>query len=124
MGDFKQLQAWQAAMDLVAEVYCQTDRFPVQERYGLQGQLRRATVSIAANIAEGTGKGADREFVRYLRIARGSASEVECLIQVAMRLEYLPVEAGRNLDARVRSVSRLILALQRSLACNPKPPGT
>ena len=102
-------------MDLVAAVYHATDRFPVHERYGLQSQFRRAAVSIAANIAEGTGKGGDRELVRYLRIARGSASEVECLIHVSVRLDHLTVDAHRDLDARVRSVSRLILALQRSL---------
>ena len=115
MGDFKRLQSWQAAMELVTAVYHATDRFPVHERYGLQSQFRRASVSIAANIAEGTGKGGDRELVRYLRIARGSASEVECLIHVAVRLDYLTVEACRDLDAQVQSVSRLILALQRSL---------
>ena len=115
MGDFKQLKAWQDAMDLIDEVYRESAVFPTSERYGLQSQLRRAVVSIAANIAEGTGKGSDRELVRYLRIARGSASEVECLCHVGERLRYFGLDSAAKLVKKVQSVSRLILALQRGV---------
>ncbi len=115
MGDFKQLKAWQEAMDLIEQVHRASAALPATERYGLQSQLRRATVSVAANIAEGTGKGSDRELVRYLRITRGSASEVECLCHVAQRLGYFPAESAGALVTKVQAVSRLILALQRGI---------
>ena len=115
MGDFKKLSAWREAMDLVSEVYRASAGLPAAERFGLQSQMRRAAISVAANIAEGTAKGTDPEFVRFLRIARGSASEIECLVLVAVRLEYFSPELGTALSARVDSVSRLILALQRGL---------
>jgi four helix bundle protein len=115
MGDFKQLKAWQEAMDLVEHVYREFERFPAAERFGLQSQLRRAVVSIAANIAEGTGKGSDRELIRYLRIARGSASEVECLCHVAGWLTFPATAVAAALVAKTQSVSRMILALQRGL---------
>ena len=115
MGDFKQLKVWQEAMDLVEHVYRDSASLPATERYGIQSQLRRAAVSVAANIAEGTGKGSDRELVRYLRIARGSASEVECLCHVGERLQYFEPRLAAALVAKVQSVSRLILALQRGI---------
>lgn len=115
MGDFKQLKAWQEAMDMIEQVYRESARFPAAERYGLQSQIRRAAVSVAANIAEGTGKGSDRELVRYLRIARGSASEVECLCLVGGRLAYFGTDPLATLVAKVQTVSRLILALQRGI---------
>src|ERR1041385_333532 len=115
MGDFKGLKAWQESMDLVSEVYRVSAGLPASERFGLQSQIRRAAVSIVANIAEGTGKGTDPDFIRFLRIARGSASEVECLIQVAVRLSYFTPDVGSALERRVQSASRLILALQRGL---------
>jgi four helix bundle protein len=115
MGDFKQLKAWQDAMDLVEQIYRASTGLPVTERYGLQSQLRRAAVSIAANIAEGTGKSSDRELIRYLRIARGSASEVECLTLVCTRLGYLNSAVSGVLVNKVQSVSRLIMGLQRGL---------
>ena len=115
MGDFKHLKAWQEAMDLIEQVYRDSATLPVSERYCLQSQIRRAVLSVAANIAEGTGKGSDRELVRYLRIARGSVSEVECLCHVSGRLGYFSPESVGKLIAKVQSVSRLILALQRGI---------
>ncbi len=102
-------------MDLVEHIYRASAGLPVTERFGLQSQLRRAVVSIAANIAEGTGKSSDRELIRYLRIARGSASEVECLTLVCTRLGYLSAELSDALVREVQSVSRLLLGLQRGL---------
>ncbi len=102
-------------MELITEIYRSSAGLPASERFGLQSQMRRASVSVAANIAEGTGKGTDPDFIRFLRIARGSSSEVECLVQVAVRLGYFSDEVGAALTARVDAVSKLILALQRGL---------
>jgi four helix bundle protein len=75
MKDFKDLMVWQKAHVLTLAIYKLTLRFPKEEMYGLTSQLRRAAASIAANIAEGCGRRSDREFKRFLQIARGSASE-------------------------------------------------
>lgn len=96
--------------------YRQTQSFPATERYGLQSQLRRAAVSVVANIAEGSARGTDRQLVHFLRIARASAAEVECLALVALRLEYASPESVLDLETRAREVSRLLLALQRRLS--------
>jgi four helix bundle protein len=115
MGDFKQLRAWRSAMDLVEAIYRESESFPTSERYGLQIQLRRAAVSVAANIAEGSAKDSDRDFARFLKIARGSAAELECLSLVCARLGRLPQERTQTLLAAIESVAKQILALQRGL---------
>ena len=77
MRDFKTLTVWQKAHQLVLVVYKTTNGFPKDELYGLTSQLRRATVSIAANIAEGSGKNTDADFARFIQISIGSANEVD-----------------------------------------------
>jgi four helix bundle protein len=77
--------------------------------------LRRAVVSVAANIAEGSGKGTDPDFIRFLRFSRGSAAEVESLVHVGTRLGYFSADLAASLKTRVDSVARLVLALQRGL---------
>ncbi|MEJ7595251.1 MAG: four helix bundle protein, partial [Planctomycetaceae bacterium] len=74
---FKDLEVWQVAMRLVRECYVLTRAFPDTERFGLTNQLRRASVSIPSNIAEGRGRGSPRSFLKYLWIANGSLAEVE-----------------------------------------------
>ena len=83
------LVAWQVALDLVESVYRLTDRFPPSERFGLTAQIRRAAVSVPSNLAEGAGRIGNREFLRFLGIARGSLSEVETQLNIAHRLGYV-----------------------------------
>ena len=115
MGDFKHLNVWQAAHDLVLGVYDASRRFPHEERYGLTAQLRRAAISIPSNIAEGTGRGGDVELARFLRIARGSASEVEYQLLLARDLKYFDSLVWEPLDRKVARVSGSLLHLHRSL---------
>jgi len=89
MGDFHQLVVWQKAHRLTLDVYTVTSRFPQHEIFSLTSQTRRASLSIPANIAEGTGRGGDREFLRFLRIALGSAAELEYHLLLAHELSYL-----------------------------------
>lgn len=77
MTDYKDLIVWQKSMELARVIYCLTSRFPRDEVFGLTNQIRRAVVSIPSNIAEGFGRGSDREFIHFLRIAKGSVAEVE-----------------------------------------------
>ena len=117
MRDFRNLLAWQKADDLVVGVYKVTAGFPTDERYGLTSQIRRAAVSIAANIAEGSGRQSLKDFVHFLYLARGSLAEVEYYIHLAQRLDYLTSaqaltlgqlrkEAGGTLQGLINAISR------------------
>src|SRR3954469_10975594 len=86
---YRELIAWQKAVEMVCTIYRVTSSFPSEERFGLTNQLRRAAVSIPSNIAEGQGRGVSRDFARYLRMANGSRQEVETQIAIAHRLGYL-----------------------------------
>jgi four helix bundle protein len=85
---FKDSVGWQKAMKLVAEVYTATQRFPKEEMFGLTNQLRRASISIASNIAEGQGRLTTGEFVHFLGMARGSALEVQTQLEAARLLHF------------------------------------
>lgn len=112
---YRELVAWQRAMDLVSEVYELTRRFPPAELYGLTNQVRRAAVSIPSNIAEGQGRGVGREFGHHLRIAAGSLNEVETQVLIAERLGYIPAAAvARVLDCSAE-VGRVVNGLLKSL---------
>lgn len=89
MTDYRDLIVWQKSMELARIVYRMTSRFPRDEIFGLTNQIRRAVVSIPSNIAEGFGRGSDREFVHFLRIAKGSTNEVETQILISEDLEYV-----------------------------------
>ena len=89
-GSYREIKVWQKAIELVADIYSCTRSFPREELYGLAGQLRRAAVSIASNIAEGKGRRTDREFLQFLHHARGSVFEVETQLTIASRLGYMP----------------------------------
>lgn len=86
---YRDLIVWQKAMDLATEVYRLTKKLPKDELYALTNQLRRAAVSIPSNIAEGNGRFSQREYARFLSIARGSKSEVETQLLLCVRFGYL-----------------------------------
>src|SRR5215510_273430 len=96
MKDFKELKVWQKAHSLTVAIYSASRSFPKEEVYGLTGQLRRAAVSVGANIAEGCGRRSDGEFVRFLQIARGSTAEMEHHLLLALDLKFLTSEAHRE----------------------------
>jgi len=102
----RDLVAWQVAIDLVEGVYRLTEGFPSEERFGLATQLRRAAVSVPSNIAEGAGRIGEKEFVRFLGIARGSLSEVETQLHIARRLGY--INASNDVDALISRLFGLI----------------
>ena len=89
MQTYRELIVWQKSMDLVEEVYKLVRRLPKEETYALSDQMRRAVVSIPSNIAEGYGRNAPKEYVRFLNIARGSKHEIETQLLICVRLHYL-----------------------------------
>lgn len=119
MGDFHKLRVWQDAHGLTLSVYRVTKVFPKEEVYGITSQMRRAASSITANIAEGCGRRGDREFLRYLRIALGSANELEDHIILASDLEYMTPEDRVRLKAEVTVVQRMIAKLINRLSQQP-----
>ncbi|HEY3973414.1 MAG TPA: four helix bundle protein [Candidatus Sulfotelmatobacter sp.] len=112
---YKDLIAWQKAMDLVNAVYNVTDAFPKREVYSLTDQIRRAAVSIPSNIAEGQARYSNREFLHYLRHSRGSLAELETQILIAQRRSYLSESQAAELLKRADELSRILSGLISSL---------
>ena len=115
MKDFRDLKVWQKAHSMCLGVYKVTAHFPADERYGLTSQLKRAAVSISANIAEGCGRGSDADLARFLQMSMGSASEVECLLLISRDLELLANEEYTELDGQVCEVKRMLTAFIQRL---------
>jgi four helix bundle protein len=103
MQDFKNLSVWQMARRLTKSIYEMTKDYPESEVFGLRSQMRRATVSICSNIAEGCGRRGDREFRRFLDVAMGSACELECETILSFDLAFITEAAQEQmLDVLIR----------------------
>ena len=120
MKDFRKLMVWQKAHELTLSVYQDTTSFPVDERFGLTSQLRRASASIAANIAEGCGRDGDAELERFLTIATGSASEVEYHLLLARDLELLAEADDRRNNEQICELKRMLASLIQKLKTDRK----
>jgi len=112
---FKDLLVWQEAMNLVEMIYLQTSSFPKEEIYGLTNQVRRAAVSIPANIAEGNGRISRKEYLRFLYIANGSMKELETHLLIAERLNFLAKESLEKIQVKMQTVGKLLTLLRKSL---------
>ena len=116
---YRDLSAWQKARLLVKEVYLLTAAFPVGERFGLVSQMNRAAVSIPSNIAEGYGRATTQDYLHFLRIARGSAYELETQLVLAQDLGLCTQERGLRvqvvLQEEIRILQGLIAALERKI---------
>ena len=110
---FKDLLVWQRSMELVKEVYKITRKFPRSEEFALSSQLRRAAVSIPSNIAEGSKRGTQKDFLQFLRIAAGSSAELETQLLIA-KDEYSQVDYGKSL-AVLDEVQRMLNKLSQSM---------
>jgi four helix bundle protein len=115
MRPHENLEVWKKSVDFVVAVYKSTDPFPREEKFGLTSQLRRAAVSIPANIAEGAARKSLKEFSHFLSNAQGSASEVETELLIAHRLGFLPADKYSVLRNSVDEIGRMITGLSRKL---------
>ena len=115
MRDFRSLKVWQKAHRLTLAVYSAGANFPRQELYGLTSQLRRATASVPANLAEGCGRSGTAELVRFCNIAMGSASELEYHLLLAKDLGFLTSSSHKELEPGVTEVKRMLTAFVQTL---------
>ena len=115
MGDFRDLLVWQKACKSCVDVYQVAETFPTRAQFGLAEQIRRAGLSICTNIAEGWGRGGDREFARFLRIARGSANETHCCVLIAARLKFVAGGTQARLEALGMEVKKMLTAFLKRL---------
>ena len=112
---YRDLQAWRLAVRLTKIVYRASDGFPSEERYGLTSQIRRAAVSIASNIAEGWGRGTTQDYIRVLRMARGSMYEVETQLIIASELGFIDDEKLKYTEDAINEAGKVLGGLIRSI---------
>jgi four helix bundle protein len=112
----KDLDVWKKAMDLAAQAYSLTARFPKEELYGLTSQMRRSAVSIPSNIAEGAARHSRKEFIQFLHIASGSVAELETQLLLAIQMGFI---SGDHVIFHIEEVRKLLLGLLRSLKKKP-----
>lgn len=110
-SNYKDLLAWQKAMELVLDIYRSTQTFPKSEVYGLSSQMRRAAVSIPSNIAEGKGRYSQKELLQFLSCARGSLLELETQILVAGQLKYFDENLCKELATKTQELGRILNGL-------------
>ena len=117
--DHKKLRVFALADEVAIDIYRATATFPLVERYGLQAQLRRAAVSTAANIVEGCTRTTTKDYVHFLTVSLGSASEVRYLVDLACRLQLLPQPAAESLEGRCGELVRSLQKIVTSLGASP-----
>ena len=121
LKSYRELKVWSKSYAVSLSVYRLTCSFPASERYGLASQMRRAAVSIPSNIAEGYGRGSTPEYLRSLRIAFGSNSELETQVMLARDLKYLSPASATRLLQDVCEVELMLKALIKKLAARSSP---
>ena len=115
MNNFKKLIVWQRAREFVKDIYQITRKFPKEELFGLTSQIRRASISIALNIVEGSGRGTNKDFAHFLDIAFGSSLEVEAQIILSLDLGFISSEEYDALNIKIQEIQKMINKLADSL---------
>ncbi|MDA0194260.1 MAG: four helix bundle protein [Bacteroidetes bacterium] len=115
MHNFRELQVWQKAIDLVKDVYNVSAQFPLDERYGLTSQVRRSAVSIPSNIAEGCSRKSPKDLSCFLRISQGSAFELETQLIIANRLELIDDEVLNIVSSQIVEIQKMLYGFEKKL---------
>ncbi len=115
MKCYRDLLVWQEGIDLVTNVYALSRNFPGEEKYALSDQMKRAAVSIPANIAEGHARSSRKEFLHYISISLGSLAELETHLTIASKLKYLALDQTENILGQTNLLGKRIRSLQKSL---------
>lgn len=115
MQSYKKLKVWERSHNLTLSTYMVTLKFPAHELYGLTNQIRRSCVSIPANIAEGSGRGSNADFARFLYIAFGSASELEYYFLLSRDLKYIPGTQYEQLSNDITEIKKMLSSFIKKL---------
>lgn len=115
MHNYQELSVWKKSVELSVKIYSLTKFFPTEEKFGLTSQIRRSSTSIAANIAEGAGRGTDKDFANFLSIAAGSTFELETHLIVANRIELLYSDSHRELSHELDQIKKMLFSLRQKL---------
>ena len=111
MRNFKEFLVWQKSIEFVTEVYEITAKFPAEEKFGLVSQIRRASVSISSNIAEGNSRRSSADYIQFLKIARGSAAEVETQIIISKNLKFVSENNFTELSLKINELLKMLNGL-------------
>lgn len=114
MNNFRELTIWKRSVVLATRIYLITSNFPKYEKYGLSSQIRRSIVSISSNIAEGAGRGSDKDFAKFLRISYGSACELETQLIIANNLEYMKLKDVQPIMKELDEIQKMIYTLEKN----------
>ncbi|MCU4175770.1 four helix bundle protein [Carboxylicivirga sp. N1Y90] len=120
MKSFRDLIVWQKSMDLTVDVYELLKVFPKVEDYALASQIRRCSVSIPSNIAEGFGRNHTKEFIRFLQISQGSVYECQTQLEIAFRVNYIDSIVFDELDSKYTEVAKMLSSLIRKIKESPQ----
>jgi four helix bundle protein len=115
VGDYRKLDVWRVAHEMTLAVYRVSSRFPTAERFSLTSQIRRSAASVAANLAEGSGRDSDRDFARFVAIAASSASETEYHVILAHDLGYIDATTSEELGTLISRTRSMLTKLHRVL---------
>ncbi|KLT68283.1 MULTISPECIES: four helix bundle protein [Flavobacterium] len=115
MSNFRKLLIWQKSMSLITKIYISTNHFPKEEIFGLTSQIRRSSISIPSNIAEGFGRESNKEFLRFLSISIGSLFEMQTQLEIAKNIAYLNENEFNNLYEDSREVERMLVSFIKKL---------
>lgn len=111
MNNYKELTVWQKARELVKKAYVVTNNFPSEEKFGLTSQIRRAAISVPANIAEGTGRNTSKDTIQFLHISRGSLYELETLIILSNDMDFITTAESNLFLEEVNSCCKILNGL-------------
>ena len=115
MRPHEKLSLWKRAVEFVVKLYKVTSHFPTEEKFGLTSQIRRAAVSVPANIAEGAGRQSNKEFLHFLSNAQGSASELSTELVIANQLGYLTAKEYSEVMSELDDIGRMIFGLTKTV---------
>jgi four helix bundle protein len=115
MSHFRKILVWQKSISLVTKIYKATRTFPKEETFGLTSQIRRSSISIPSNIAEGSGRESTKDFLRFLYISLGSLFEMQTQLEIAKNIIYINEEEFNNLYEDSREIERMLASLIKKL---------
>src|SRR5690606_35553506 len=118
MNDFRKLEVWQLSKELTIDIYGITSKFPDAEKFGLINQIRRSSVSIISNIAEGSGRDTNPDYLRFITIALGSSYELDAQLEISFELNYISKSDYDELNSKLISIKKMLYNFSKYLKSN------